>query len=209
MNKLDKENTKILEKLNFEYNKQFLIIKNEIYLTKYLLHKIHPNLIPVNEGKLTMNQMKHVNQDNTSSISCLANTVCYICNKYIGNNNVNKCEKCLLSFCDNCKFICKSNDTSHKNVFCKKCSVKCCLCESDEYCLKCVKYCKSKKCSNIVCLNCHKPNKHLYYENCNTINCKDCEKKSLCIITSFFCSHCNERFCNKCFTKFHQHKISK
>jgi len=205
---LDKDNRKTLEKLDFDYNKQSVMIHNEIHITNFLLRKIHPNLISCN-NEVKWLETKHVGMDNTNSISSFANSVCYLCNKHTGNISYNKCEKCLQSVCNQCKFICKTNESCHKNVFCKNCFVKCCLCGSSDCCSKCVKSCKSKNCSNLVCSNCHKPNKHLYYENCKTIYCKDCEKKNLCILTTFYCSNCNERFCNKCFSKCHQHKLCK
>lgn len=178
-------------------------------MSKFILESIlcekSSNVIKEKSGSIESNFLSN-NQIQANNI---ANTSCYICNKHIDNSNINKCEKCQGSVCDSCMFFCKNSEISHKIVYCKNCFSKCSLCGEDENCIKCLKYCKGRKCSTVVCLACFKPNKHLYFENCNSIDCDECNNKSLCILTTLYCSNCYKRYCFGCYIKAHQHKINK
>ena len=188
-----------------------MINKNELIIVKYILEQIlskdYSN-IP-NEDKLVFNESNNSISLNNNLINnnSSANTSCFFCSKHMDNTNINKCEKCLESVCEECKFLCKSTESEHKNVFCKNCFVKCHLCANHNFCIKCSKSCKGKKCSVTLCPTCYKPNKHLFYENCKSIDCRECDNKNICILTTFYCSNCNERFCYGCSAKSHQHKI--
>ena len=128
---------------------------------------------------------------------------CNLCGSKTNNSLIFYCEQCAYLLCkEKCAKRCKAKKC--KNYLCPNDYQICSLCNTNNYCFKCIQLCFSETCLNKFCPDCYKLNQHqsshkIKSDKCNILPCEICGNE-MCIMLSYYCSHCEKRmcvFCNK------------
>jgi hypothetical protein len=219
-------NKKIFEEIDKnEHIKSLIDEKNKLYSEQENLLKIYNeknshlnDLINKTQDELKKNNNKIIEQiiekniqnnfiNNFFSHSLLSNnkTVfkgkCAKCQKE--NNEKFYCNNCNKKYClISCSLKCKNENCL--NFICLVCNEECKFCLKKQYCKNCMKKCFSKYCKNFFCPECYNINKHQIplnepeNQHCDFFICSEEDNKKICILTTFFCTKCDKRLCNKC-----------